>query len=135
MLLQFYLVATAEHLASFPEGSTIMSGGVVITIVIGTVAFLVNLIAIFVATYRMGRAVEKFEQIGLQQAGEISALKKAVESVADLMTQTALQSQRLDNLSARVTRNDQLIDDLRRGEGMILPLEAAMKKFHGSGDR
>lgn len=132
MLLQFYMVAAAEHPITVPGVKAVMfSGYEAAGIIVGGVGFFVNLIAVLVATYRMGRAVEKFEQIGLQQANEISGLKKAVESVADLMTQTALQSQRLDNLSARVTRNDQLIDDLRRGEGMILPLE--MKRIRETG--
>lgn len=87
------------------------------------IAFAVNLIAIVVAIYKLGQAVGKFELIGKQQAGEISSLKEAVKEVSVLVTDMALHNQRLDNLSARLNRTEKLIEDIRRGEGMILPLK------------
>lgn len=100
-----------------------MSDPIIPAVLFGSFAFIVNLIAVIAATYRLGAAVSKFESIGKQQATEIRELKDAVKVVAELMTNQALQTQRMDNMSARLNRTEQLIDDLRRGEGMILPLK------------
>lgn len=89
---------------------------------ISILATLVNLVAIIVAVFRLGRAVEKFDQIGTQQAKEITELKDAVRVVSDLITKMALQNQRLDNYGSRMSKLELLIEDLRRGEGYILPL-------------
>lgn len=88
-----------------------------------SVAFATNLIAVVVAIYKLGGAVTKFEMIGRQQAVEITGLKDAVKEISTLVTNTAVQTQRLDNISARLGRVEALIDDIRRGEGFILPLK------------
>lgn len=87
-------------------------------------AFALNLLAIGIAIYKLGGAVTRFELIGHQQALEISGLKDAVKEVAILVTNIALQGQRLDNISGRMGRVEKLIDDIRRGEGFILPMNS-----------
>lgn len=72
--------------------------------------------------YKLGRAVEKFEVIGHQQAREITELKQDVKIISDVLTKTALQTQRQDILEDRQNRFEQLLDDFRRGEGFILPI-------------
>lgn len=83
----------------------------------------VNVLAIMVAIYRLGRAVERFEGIGRQQAEEIHELKEAVKVVGEIVTKIALQGERLDSHSGRIGRMEQTIEDLRRGEGYILPFQ------------
>jgi len=89
-----------------------------IIIILGGIA---NLLAIGAGIYKLGGAITKFEQIGLQQKDEISQLKDAIKIVGDLMTKMALQTQRQDTFSERLNRIERLLEDLRRGEGMILP--------------
>jgi hypothetical protein len=72
--------------------------------------------------FKLGRAVSRFEIVGEAQAREITQLKDTVKSVADLITKYALQTQRLDNCMDRLEHCERLIDDLRRGEGFILPI-------------
>lgn len=102
-----------------------MSDGQLVVLVggfmVGTIAFVVNLIAVIIAVYKMGRAVEKFENIGTQQAHEIAELKIAVTTVSKLITETSLQSQRLDMIEERMGQQYRLIEEMRRGEGFILP--------------
>lgn len=91
-------------------------------IIIAITTSAVNLLAIIAAVFKVGRAVEKFESIGTQQAYEIRELKDAVKVVSELITKMALQGQRLDTQSQRLVQLEKIVDDLRRGEGMILPL-------------
>lgn len=65
----------------------------------------------------------KFETIGKQQAVEISELKEEVKAVSKVVTQMAVQNTRLDAMAQRMTIQEKLIDDLRRGEGFIYPLK------------
>lgn len=78
--------------------------------------------AVGVVVYKLGRTVEKFEAIGMQQATEITELKRDVKSMGELITQVAVQTTRQDTFESRLARMEQLQDDMRRGEGFILPL-------------
>lgn len=78
--------------------------------------------AVGVVVYKLGRTVEKFEAIGMQQASEITELKRDVKSMGELITQVAVQTTRQDTFESRLARMEQLQDDMRRGEGFILPL-------------
>ncbi len=78
--------------------------------------------AVGVVVYKLGRTVEKFEAVGLQQAHEINELKKDVRAMGELITQVAVQTSRQDTFEARLARMEQLQDDMRRGEGFILPI-------------
>lgn len=53
---------------------------------------------------------------------EVVELKKQVRSISDVLTKLAVQQQRLDTMDKRIDGHDQIIDDLRRGEGFIMPL-------------
>lgn len=88
----------------------------------GLVVFVLNIITLLVAIFKLGRAMSKFELIGEQQAREIGELKTAVAAVAEIITKISLQSQRQDTFEERLNRHAKLIDDLRRGEGLVIPL-------------
>ena len=90
-------------------------------VVITAVAAVANFVAIGVAIYRLGGAVTKFELIGQQQAVEIGELKESVKTSNRLITELAVQAQQYKELSARIERTEHLVDDLRRGEGFVLP--------------
>jgi cell division protein FtsB len=100
---------------------------------LATVAVIVGLIMNFfglvVAIFKGGRIVEKFEQIGSQQAEEIKELKEEVKIIGEIVTKMAVQHQRQDSLEARMDRHEQTIEDLRRGEGYILEMG---NRFHPS---
>lgn len=78
--------------------------------------------AVGVVVYKLGKTVQKFEALSTQQSLEISELKGDIKVVSDIVTKVALQNQRLDMGDQRVNRLEQIVDDLRRGEGKILPL-------------
>lgn len=82
-----------------------------------------NLAAVIWGVFKIGKAVSRFEFIGEQQAKEIAALQKAVGKVGDILIEMAVQSTRMDDLTQRMSQAEAMIDDLRRGEGMILPLD------------
>lgn len=84
-----------------------------------TAAAAVNIIAVIVAVYRLGRAVQKFETIGETQSREIRELKDAVKVQNELMTRLAIQNERLDGHDKQIERAFSLLDDLRRGRGFI----------------
>lgn len=117
----FTLVSIAPFSPQAMEAAMVSEVALWIGAAITFVGFLVNLVALIVAVYKMGRAVEKFEHIGNQQATEISELKTAVSTVAKLVTEMSLQNQRLDMLEDRIGDHYKLIEGLRRGDGFILP--------------
>jgi hypothetical protein len=88
----------------------------------GIAAFGVNLIAIAIGLFKLGGAVATFKAIGQQQAYEINQLKVAVASVATLMADNSLLTHRVETVEHRLNHMDKLVDDIRRGEGAILPL-------------
>lgn len=90
-----------------------------ISIVIGLV---VNVVAIIIAILRVGHAIGKFETIGAQQAMEIKELKLATAKLGDVIKDLAVQSNRQDNIETRQLVLERHMDELRRGDGFILPL-------------
>lgn len=72
--------------------------------------------------WKMGSAITRFEIIGTQQAKEIGELKETVKEVSKVIVQQALQTQGMDLIREQVGRQERLIDDLRRGEGFVLPI-------------
>ncbi len=72
--------------------------------------------------YKLGRSTEKIQaaidgqaKSSEAQSAEISALKNEMKKLGDILTQLALQGQRLDML-------DQRYEELRHGEGYVFPL-------------
>lgn len=74
------------------------------------------------AIFKMGRAVTRFELIGSQQANEITQLKHGVEKLGEVTTALAVGKQRMDNQDQQISRLTGWYDELRRGEGFVLPL-------------
>ncbi len=91
------------------------------------IVLILNLVAVGTAIYKLGRAVEKFEQIGTQQAREISGLKDAVAGIGDLVTKIAVSNVRMDEMNARISRHEARIDELAHGEGFVLPIGSRAK--------
>lgn len=84
--------------------------------------------------YKLGRSVAKFESIGKEQAIEIKQqaetirrIEQTLAEISGVVTTMAVEKVRLDTHAQRLTQIEQLVDDLRRGEGMILPLDVAMR--------
>jgi hypothetical protein len=65
-----------------------------------------------VVAFRLGRVTTQFEAGMSQQAKEIAELKGDVKAVNKLITDMALQSQRMDALDKR-------LDELAHGRGFI----------------
>lgn len=76
--------------------------------------------------WKMGSAITRFEIIGTQQAKEIGELKETVKEVSKVIVQQALQTQGMDLIREQVGRQERLIDDLRRGEGFVLPINSRL---------
>ena len=92
---------------------------------IGLATLAIELVTIIgsvgIVVYKLGNVVARFESIGEKQADEIGELKKDVKVLGNILTEVALQNQRHSALEERVSRIDRLLEDLRRGEGFILP--------------
>ena len=63
-------------------------------------------------------------------ARSIENMQEEIKGLKDIVTKVAVQNQRLDTQDRRLDEHTRLIEDLRRGEGMILPLSDA---FQGRG--
>lgn len=102
--------------------------------IIGIVGGLVGgLVGVGAGLYRIGRMSERVEAAIERQAENIAALQSDVRTLNEVVTKVALQGQRLDATDARTERLEKLVDDLRRGEGHILPLERALGAKHPRG--
>lgn len=53
---------------------------------------------------------------------EVKGLKQEMKDIGDTLKVVAVQANRLDTIDKRLDGHDALIDDLRRGEGFIMPL-------------
>lgn len=60
-----------------------------------------------------GRVAERVQ-------GSITALQEDVRKLNELVTKVAIQNQRIDMI-------EKVIDDLRRGEGYVLPLDRSIR--------
>jgi len=72
--------------------------------------------------FKMGRAVSRFETVAERQSDDISDMKNDMKNLTKVMMEQAVHEQRMTNLSERQTLVEKQVDDLRRGEGYILPL-------------
>ena len=77
--------------------------------------------------YRLGRTSAKIEAAMTLQAAEISELKEDVKVVGRLLTDVAVQKERLDSHARRLDLLDRRYDELRHGEGFVYPLGARPK--------
>ena len=69
--------------------------------------------------FKLGRAMEKFEVIGSQQAKEITELKDGVRTIGDLVTRMAVSNTRQDTFAERLGRMESQLDEMRHGDGFI----------------
>lgn len=88
--------------------------------------------------YKLGSAVAQFTAIGEKQALQISnqadaikEIKNTLSVVSGAVATMAVEKVRIDGLEVRVMEQSRLIEDLRRGEGMILPLDFTKKHIPG----
>lgn len=72
--------------------------------------------------FKLGSTITKFELIGSQQAREIAQLQEGVKAIASVVTQMALADQRQDMFEDRINRMEKLVDEVRHGEGFVLPI-------------
>lgn len=80
--------------------------------------------------FKLGRTTERFEQVGRQQASEISGLKVNIDKLNALFVENAYAKTRADNHAERLNAIDRRfeifeahINELRRGEGFIVKTE------------
>lgn len=88
-----------------------------------------------VIVWRLSALTTRFETIGGIQAAEITEIKNAITKMEAVVTTVAVQKERLDNQADRlnqverrtddrVSRLERQFDELRHGEGLILPKPA-----------
>jgi hypothetical protein len=70
--------------------------------------------------FRLGRNSQVVREAMRQQAAEIAMLKDEIKELSKLVTEVAVASKRLDILEQRY-------DELRHGEGFVLPLAAQLR--------
>ncbi len=99
------VVASAEGLGDVLKFLEIVS-------VIGTGIFVV---------FRVGRATERFELIGQQQAREISELKETIKAIAKAQTDSISDRVQISNMGAQLAEMRKEINLLRQGRGFIQP--------------
>lgn len=78
--------------------------------------------------FKLGRATERFELIGKQQAKEISELKNNFEKFGGILIEMALQKERMDNQGVRFNLIEQRLHEMAHGRGFVVNRE-----FNSSG--
>lgn len=88
------------------------------------------LLGIPIIAFRLGRGTEAVKASitsqGITVAAiveELKELKGEQKEFRGILTQVALQNQRLDNQGSQLALLAKTVDDMRRGEGFILPLK------------
>lgn len=76
--------------------------------------------------YRLGGMTQRVEAAIAMQGNNIAVMQTDIRELNKLMTQVAVQSQRLDTHDHRLDMIERVQDDLRRGEGYVLPIERAL---------
>ena len=98
----------------FPSTDTSALGDILkfaeIISIVGTGIFVV---------FKVGRATERFELIGQQQAKEISELKDTVKEIAKAQVIAQSEKIRLDNQGTLIAEMRKEINMLRMGKGFI----------------
>lgn len=95
--------------------------------IIGILGGLVGgLMGVGVGLYRIGRMSERVEAAIEKQSENMAAVQTELRKLNEVVTNQALQAQRLDIYESRQDRIERLVDDLRRGEGHIYPLDRAL---------
>lgn len=74
------------------------------------------------AFLKFGRLIERFELTGAQQSEQIQALREEVKAMNLVLSNQAVQNEKLNHMDGRITRLESWYDELRHGEGFVLPL-------------
>lgn len=69
--------------------------------------------------FRKGGDIAKLNMAVENALTEISELKKEISKIGQILTQVAVQNERMDNLGSRLNLMDRRYDELRRGQGWI----------------
>lgn len=81
------------------------------------------LFGIPVMAFRFGRGTEALAAAMGLLTKEVEQLKNEQKEFRGVLTKLAVQDNRLDNQGQQITALWKLIEDLRRGEGFILPIK------------
>lgn len=76
--------------------------------------------------FRLGETTSKMEAAMKAQASEISELKEDVKVVSRLLTDVAVQDQRLNTIDKRLEVLDRRYEDLRHGRGFVTEHPSAL---------
>ena len=60
-------------------------------------------------------------------ARSIESMQEELKALSGVLTKVAVQNQRIDTQDIRLNEHARIIEDLRRGEGMILPIADALQ--------
>lgn len=70
--------------------------------------------------FRKGGDLQKLQMAVTTSLSEITELKQEVSKIGNLLTQVAVQNERLDNMGQRMNMMDHRYDELRRGQGYVI---------------
>jgi cell shape-determining protein MreC len=98
------------------------------------------LLGIPVIAFRLGRGAESLKSsiktqglIVTNLANEFRELKDEQKEFRKVLTEVSLQNQRLDNQGSQITQLFRTVDDLRRGEGFIMPIGTHLGSLKSGG--
>lgn len=84
-----------------------------------------------IVVFRLGRTSKSVEesaarfQEGMKmQAVQINSLQDEVKALGKVVTEVAVQNQRIDTQDKRLDSHDRRIEELSHGEGFVFPLAA-----------
>ena len=77
---------------------------------------------------RIGHLSGAMEMSLTTQNAIIAEMKKEISELGKVMTQLAVQTNRVDTLSSQVTQLSARVNDLAHGEGFVFPLSAHLGK-------
>jgi hypothetical protein len=92
-----------ENLLKLAEVASILGGGVVVA-------------------FRLGRTTQRFETAVSMQGRQINMLQADVRELNKLMTEVAVQATELNSIRARIDLMDKRYEEMRHGEGYVMPI-------------
>lgn len=69
--------------------------------------------------FRRGGDLQKLEMAVDRALSEITGLKQEMSKMGEILTQVAVQNERMENMGKRMNIIDRRYDELRRGQGWI----------------
>src|SRR5579872_2832245 len=105
-----------------------MTSAEIASVAVAICALIGVIMTVLTSASRIGRMSGTMEKSLDTQNGMIGELKNEISKLGDVLVKMAIQTTRVDSLSEQVTQLNRLVDDLRRGEGMILPFAGSIKR-------